>query len=91
MKSETTFNNFWFPELKQTTAPQVMDQKKLKNNSIVAYIDEKISIKKNQPICHIGSNTYFGNDQFEVYELPSSLSILTYNIWFEQHNKSTRF
>ncbi len=39
MKSETTFNNFWFPKLKQTTGPEVMDQKKLKSNSIIAYID----------------------------------------------------
>ena len=60
MKSETTFNNFSFPKLKKTDPPKPMD----KNNNLLTYIDEKMSVKKSQPICHIGTNTYYSNDQF---------------------------
>lgn len=40
---------------------------------------------------HFGSNKKFGINEYGVYDLPKAITVLTYNIWFGENNKTNRF
>lgn len=84
------FSNLVFPKIKPTQPPVLMGNK---INPVKLYIDEELNgDKKNSfPPYHFGTKSKFNVEEYGVYQLPDALSILTYNIWFEQHNSSNRF
>lgn len=63
------------------------------NEPIKFFIDKELNGDKKNcfPLYHFGTKSKFNVEEFGIYQLPDALSVLTYNIWFEQHNSSNRF
>lgn len=87
------FSNLIFPKIKPTQPPILMGNKINSNEPVKFYIEKELNgdKKNNFPLYHFGTKSKFDGQEYGIYQLPDAVSVLTYNIWFEQHNSSNRF